>query len=156
MDESEQTMTRYLLGELSEQERLALEEGYFTDPKVFNQVLKTESELIDAYVRGHLSDELREQFEQSYMAHPARSERVKFAAALATRFGQTDESVTRVEQPTTPVSLWQRLLAALRGRHPTLRLSLALATLFIMLGGIWAFIESRRQQRQLAETQAAR
>jgi hypothetical protein len=38
MDESEQMMTRYLLGELSESEQSALEEKYFIDPQVFKQV----------------------------------------------------------------------------------------------------------------------
>jgi hypothetical protein len=155
MDEPEQIMKRYLLGELSESEQSALEEKYFTDPQFFNQILKAESELVDTYVRGQLSNEVRERFEQSYMAHPARSERVKFAAALATKLNQTEESETSSEQPVLQVSWWQRLLAALRGQRPTLRFSLALATLLIMLGGIWFFIESQRRQRELSQTQAA-
>ena len=150
-------MTRYLLGELSESEQSALEEKYFTDPQVFNQVLKMESELVDGYARGQLSKEARERFEQSYMAHPARSERAKFAGALATGLDQIEESVTRVEQPTLPIPWWQRLLKSLRGQRPTLRFSIALATVLIMLGSVWFFIESRRppQQSELAQTQTA-
>lgn len=156
MNELEQTMTRYLLGELSDPEQSALEERYFTDPQVFNQVLKAESELVDGYVRGHLSSDVRARFEQSYMAHPARSERAKFAAALATRLDQTNQPLTRREQATLPVSWWQRLLASLGGQRPTLRLSMALATLLVVLGGVWFFVESRRrQQSELARTQAA-
>jgi hypothetical protein len=148
-------MRRYLLGELSESEQSALEEKYFADPQVFNQVLETESELVDGYVRGRLANEVRERFEQSYMAHPARSERAKFAAALTTRLDQTKEPVTSREQLTLP-SWWQRLLASLRQR-PTLRFSMALATLLVVLGGVWLFVESRRrQQNELAQTQAAR
>lgn len=157
MNELERTMTRYLLGELSELEQSALEEKYFTDPQVFNQVLETESELVDGYVHGQLSSEVRRRFEQSYMAHPARSERVKFAAALGTGLDRIEESVTRVEQPTLTVSWWQRLLTSLRGQPPTLRFSMALATLLVVLGGVWLFIESRRrQQNELAQTQATR
>ena len=156
MDESEQTMTRYLLGELSESERSALEEKYFTDPQVFDQILKTESGLVDGYVRGQLSNEARERFEQSYMAHPARSERVRFAAALATRLDHIEAPVTSREQQTLPLSWWQRLVASLRGQRPTLRFSLALATLLVMLGSVWIFIESRRrQQRESGQTQAS-
>ncbi len=154
MDESEQMMRRYLLGELSESEQSALEEKYFTDPQLFNQILKTESELVDGYVRDQLSNEARVRFEQSYMAHPARSERVRFAAALATRIDQLDESVSRSEQPPLSVSWWQRLLASLGGRRPTLRFSMALATLLIMVGSTWVFVETRRQQRKAAQTQA--
>jgi hypothetical protein len=73
------------------------------------------------------------------MAHPERSERVKFAAALAARLDQAEESVAR-EQLTLPVSWWQRLLESLRGRRPTLRFAMALATLLIVLGGVWKFV----------------
>lgn len=156
MNELEQTMTRYLLGELSESEQSALEEKYFTDPQIFNEVLKTESELVDGYVRDQLSTEVRERFEQSYMLHPRRRERVKFAEALATSLDQIEASGTRAEQSPLPVSRWQKLLASLRGQGPTLRFSIALATLLVMLGGVWIFIESRRQQQsELAQTQAA-
>lgn len=156
MSESEQTIRRYLLGELSESEQSALEERYFTDPQIFNEVLKTESEVVDGYVRGQLVNEVRERFEQSYMAHPARSERVKFAAALTSRLDQKKEPGTG-EQLTSAVSWWQRLLALLGGQRPTLRFSVALATLLIMLGGVWLLVESRRrQQSELARTQADR
>ena len=155
MNELERTMTRYLLGELSESEQSALEERYFTDPQIFNEVLETESELVDGYVRGQLANEVRERFEQSYMAHPARSERVKFAAALTTRLDQKKEPVTR-EQLTLPVSWWQRLLALLGGQRPTLRFSVALATLLVVFAGVWGFIEVRRRQSELAQTEVAR
>lgn len=156
MSESEQTIRRYLLGELSESEQSALEEKYFTDPQIFNEVLQAESELVDSYVRGQLANNVRERFEQSYMAHPARNERVKFAAALTTRLDQKKEPVTR-EQLTLAVSWWQRLLALLGGQRPTLRFAVALAILLIMLGGVWVFVESRRrQQSELARTQAER
>jgi len=156
MNELEQTMQRYLLGELSESEQSALEEKYFTDPQIFNEVLEIESELVDGYVRGQLANEVRERFEQTYMANPARGERVKFAAALAARLDQIKQPVTNREQATLPVSWWQRLLASLRGQSPTLKFSMALATLVVVLGGVWFFVESwRRQQSELARTQAA-
>ena len=79
MDELEQTITRYLLGELTEQEQAALEKSYFKDPLVFNQVLQVESALVDSYARGQLSSEVRERFEQYYLNHPSRRERVEFA-----------------------------------------------------------------------------
>ncbi|HVG35893.1 MAG TPA: hypothetical protein VM911_22765 [Pyrinomonadaceae bacterium] len=164
MNESEQHITRYLLRELSESERAALEEKYFADPQVFDQVLKAESELVDDYVRGRLSREAREQFERSYLADPRRRERVKFAEALAIRINQTEESKSAAVQKAAQASLlqkgqtwqgWQSLLATLRGRRLALSISIALVVL-IAMGGLWSFIESRRLRRELAETQAAR
>jgi len=153
MKELDQTIRRYLLGELSESEQSALEERYFTDPQIFNEVLKTESELVDGYVRGQLANDVRERFEQSYMAHPERNNRVKFAAVLATRLDQPKEMVAR-EQINLPLPLGQKLLASLFGRRPTLKLSMALATLLVVLGGGLIFVGIRQEQQ--AEAEAAR
>ena len=156
MDESEQIMTRYLLGELSESEQRALEEKYFTDPQVFDQVLKTESELVDNYVRGRLSPQARERFEQSYLAHPRRRERVKFAEALVTRLDQIEVSRTAAMQPVRAESPWQRLGERLRGQRLTWQFSMALASLLIAVGSVWFFIENRRLRQEMAHIQAAR
>ncbi len=157
MSESEQTIRRYLLGELSETEQSALEEKYFTDPPALDQILKAESELVDSYVRGQLDSDVHKRFEQSYLAHPARSDRVKFAAALAARLDQIEETATGSEQQQiSSVSWWQRLLASFRGRSPTLRFSMALATLVVTLGGVWIFVETRRRQSELAQAEASR
>src|SRR5678809_451720 len=78
MDELQKIATRYLLGELSEQEQAALEQRYLSNPQVFNEVLKVESELVDAYARGQLSAEMRERFENSYLKQPALLQRAKF------------------------------------------------------------------------------
>ena len=147
MDELEHITTRYLLGELSESEQLALEEKYFTDPQVFNQVLQIESGLVDAYARGQLSNEVRARFEQSYLNHQARTERAKFARALTARLDGIEESTIRAGQSAAPVSWRRRVIAALRGRWPWFRFSMALATLLILLVGLWLFVGSRRQQQ---------
>src|SRR5262249_55885412 len=133
-------MTRYLLGELSESEQIALEEKYFTDPQVFKQVLQIESKLVDAYARGQLSNEMREQFEQAYLNHPARLERVKFARAFTARLDEIEASTIRAGQSASPVSWRQRLLAALSGHRPWVRFAMALATLLILLVGGWIFV----------------
>lgn len=153
MDESKEMMTRYLLGELAAQEQSALEEKYFADPEVFNQVLKIENELVDGYARDQLSKELRERFERSYMAHPSRMERVKFAEALVSRLDQGQPSVT-LRAP-KPVSSWQKLIAALRGQPFALQLSMAAVILLIVLGSLWFFVDRARRQREAALIQAA-
>ena len=144
MNELDQNMTRYLLGQLSEQEQAALEEKYFRDPQVFNEVLRVESELVDAYARGQLSTEMRKRFEDYYLKHPARRTRAEFARALTTKIDERQAPV----KSASPVSWWQRLFAAIGGQRPRLRLSVALATVLITLAGVWIFITLRRQQQQ--------
>ncbi|MBA3712893.1 MAG: hypothetical protein H0W76_10655 [Pyrinomonadaceae bacterium] len=147
-------MTSYLLGELSEPEQTALEEKYFSDPRVFDQILKTENELVDNYARGRVSPRVRERFEQYYLLHPGRRERMKFAEALATRIDNIEPSGNVVERPASAMSWWRGLLATLRGQRLMLRFSIAFASLLLVLGGAWFFIDSRRARQELAQTQA--
>lgn len=156
MDELKQITTRYLLGELSEQEQAALEQRYLSDPQVFNQVLQVESELVDAYARGQLSTEMRERFENSYLKHPARRERVEFARALTTRIDERQASVTRAERSAVHISWKQRLLAIFGGSRPALRFATALTIVLIALAGIWIFVNSRQRQREAAQIQTPR
>ena len=144
-------MTRYLLGELSDSEQAALEEKYFTDPQVFDKMVKAENELVDNYARGLLDPESREKFEQYYLAHPKRRERAEFAQTLVTKLDQfeADGAVALVGQ----VSWWRRLLPALSGRAFAFSMSLALLLLVLGLGVL--FFKTRRSQEELARTQAA-
>lgn len=154
MDELEQIATRYLLGELSEQEQAALEESYYRDANVFNEVLRVESELVDAYARGQLSTEMRDRFERSYLQHPARRNRVEFARALTTKI---DERSLPAQQRELRVSWMQRLLAVFGGQGRALRFATALIILAVALAGVWIFINNRRrQQREAALIEAQR
>jgi hypothetical protein len=158
MDELKQIATRYLLGELSEQEQATLEEKYFRDPEVFNQVLQVESELVDAYARGTLSAEMREQFENSYLQHPSRRRRVEFAKALTTRIDEKEKLRTPVAsaQSTSGVSWWQSLFATARGGTPKLRFAMAMVAVLMVLSVAWIVVNNLRQQHQSTPIQAQR
>ena len=151
----EQTVTRYLLGELSEAEQAAIEEQYFSNPQTFNEITKVESELVDNYVRGRLSAPVREQFEKFYLAHPSRRERVKFAEALATRLDQIDRPGTISEPSRGFVPWWQKLFASPRLSGPAPVFAVALVSLLLVLVSAWLFVEARRMRGELAQTQAA-
>ena len=58
----DERMTRYLLGELAEEEMVALESAYLSDEVLLERLCAVETELIDAYVRGELSAGQRERF----------------------------------------------------------------------------------------------
>ena len=154
MEHSEQNLTRYLLGELSEAEQVALEQNYFSNPETFAAVTRVESELVDNYVRGRLSPQVRQQFEQFYLAHPARRERVKFAEALATRLDQIGAPGTVSEQPAGSEPWWQKLFVLLRVSRPVPAFSIALVSLLLIIGSVWLFIEARRARHELAQAQA--
>jgi anti-sigma factor RsiW len=154
MNESEQTMVRYLLGELSDSEQAALEEKYFTHPQVFDELVKAENELVDDYACGRLSPQLRERFEQYYLAHPNRRERTKFAQALATKLDQVGSDHPAVDPGIKLTPWWQRL-PKLFGGTRAFAFSMALALLLLTLGGGWLLLRTRRLREELAQTQAA-
>ena len=149
MINQEQIIQRYLLGELSEVEQAALEEAYFNDRRLFDQVVHAENELVDQYARGLLSPATRESFEKHYLAHPKRRERANFANALAARLDETSQ-VAAVTKPNAE-SLWNRLFLSLRG--PKLAWAFSVALLLMTVVAAWFLLETRRLRRDLSAQQ---
>ncbi len=152
MSESDQIMVRYLLGELSDAEQSALEENYFTHPQVFEQLVEAENELVDEYASGRLSPEVRKRFEQYYLAHPLRRERVKFAQALATKVERTRSDQTSVGPGTARLAPWAWVPNLFSGR--VFAFSTGLALLLLAAGGGWFLLRTWRTPTP--QTQATR
>jgi tetratricopeptide (TPR) repeat protein len=80
--ENEELLTRYLLGELTEAENSRLEERYFADNSLYDELGALERDLIDRYVQIDLSDYEKEQFEKHFLSTPKRQQKLNFARAL--------------------------------------------------------------------------
>lgn len=78
----EDLMVRYLLGLMSEQEALRLEEVYLANDELNDDLQTAERELIDRYVEGSLSKTEQERFESFFLCSPGRKEKFRFAKAL--------------------------------------------------------------------------
>jgi hypothetical protein len=65
-------LTRYLLGELPENECDRIEQDCLTDDQLFEQLQAIEAELTDDYVRGVLRGPKRRQFEKRILTHAPR------------------------------------------------------------------------------------
>jgi hypothetical protein len=146
-------LARYLLGGLSEEEKTALEEQYVADPRLFDEIARVESDLMDDYVRGRLSPDTRERFERVVLADPRRRERLKFAEALLASVNGREQSrrgaaasVAKADSSRT----WLGWLAA-----PKPALGFAFATLLIA-SGVWMVFEVRRMQRDALQRPATR
>jgi hypothetical protein len=152
MNNSDQNMVRYLLGELSETESEALEQAYFSDPQLFGRLVEIENELVDKYARGQLPPQLRDRFGSFYLSHPERRARAKFAEGLVAKVDQIQE--VTAASPEHTESWWSWLLASMRG--PKLAWGLSFALLLLIAGGVWFAIERRRLQQELAGNEAER
>jgi hypothetical protein len=150
MKDSDPTLIRYLLGELSESEAAELEDKYFADPQLFNRLLDTENRLVDDYARGRLSESLRVRFQTSYLANPERRERAQFAQALAARVDR-DRGIAHSSGAD---SWWTKLIAGVS--QP--KLSWGFALVILLLAGAVGLlvIRTRRLQHELIATESER
>ena len=83
MDEKERLLVKYLLGELSEEEQVRVEDRALTDPSYLAEIEAAEADLVDAYVRGKLPPDSLLGFERRFLSSPSRRSKVEFAKALA-------------------------------------------------------------------------
>jgi len=81
--QDDRQLRRYLLGELPDDERERLQAAYFADEALFARLLGVEDALIDAYVRGELTEGERARFEQRFGLTGRQLDRVKVARMLA-------------------------------------------------------------------------
>src|SRR5215471_4881323 len=117
---NEGRLVRYLLGDLSEEEQVEIEDHAFGDPQHLLYLQAVESDLIDEYVRDRLTKSERRQFEDRFLASAERRRKVDFARALASVAPEfrTMDSTVRADLAPRPVK-WQTSLAAfLRGLGP--------------------------------------
>jgi len=84
IDQSENSIRKYLLGELAEADQAALEPELLIDRGKFERVWAVENELVDSYVRGEMSRADRKRFESHYLASPLHRERVAIAESFLT------------------------------------------------------------------------
>lgn len=152
---SELLIAQYLLGELTDEQQVEIEDRAFTDQEFMAGITSVENDLIDEYVRDQMSQSHRRRFESRFLASESRRKRVEFARALAQLLPET--RVTERETRTVSVtrSSWRDALAAFfHGLNPTSRFALVAATLLILLGGAWLIIQTLTLRSQLSRLQA--
>lgn len=79
------TIRRYLLGDLLQEEQDAIEEAYFSRDEGLDTIGAVEEELIESYLAGRLDPTIRARFENHYLASPVHRQRVAFSRALRSR-----------------------------------------------------------------------
>jgi hypothetical protein len=122
-------MIRYLLGQLSEEEETQFEERYFSDDQVFEDLQTIETELIDSYVKGELSDSERQRFDTYYLNSSERRNKVEMASCL---MASVAEAATLRPIVAKPTSIWRSIVAVLSSISFPMRIGYAVATVAIL------------------------
>src|SRR5262245_18784625 len=107
IDQSENLIRRYLLGELAEADQAALEQELLIDRGKFDRVWAVENELVDSYVRGEMSRADRKRFEGHYLASPLHRERVAIAESFLTDIDRAVGETVEVNEK-EPVVPWRQ------------------------------------------------
>jgi hypothetical protein len=169
-----ENMNKYLLHELTEEEREAMEEKLFLDTKFFEQLESAETQLVDRYVRGEMKADERKRFERGYLNSPERRAEVAEAGLyfnelpfLRDEFKVEEPEVEVKLQEAVPIgdnlksalvdedknSWWARLKQSFQ--MPTFALQYGMAALIMVLalGLVWQFYNSGRLRSELETAQ---
>lgn len=137
----------YLLGELSENEREAVEERMFADEDFFAGLLELENDLTDAFVRGELSENDSQRFEKSLNKFPERREKVKNAAALQKFIRLENDSPKTAES----VGFWEKIRAFFSGNAFASQMVIAGLLLLMTIGAGYLLYDRYRLNQQIAD-----
>lgn len=121
-------LSQYLLGRLAEPDRERIEERFFSDTALFDELTAAEDELVDGYLLGRLTPSDHRQFEQYYLASPERAGKVAAARQLRAWI----DSQQRNNSPPVAESWWQRLAHSLA--VPQWSMGAAAAALLVAAG----------------------
>lgn len=100
---------RYLLGMLPEDEMRRLEEKYFADDEVYEDLEATERDLLDSYTRDELSEGDRKRFEEYFLCSTERRARLGFAITLQRYL--TTPVLQQLRPPSRPLTGWRLVFA---------------------------------------------
>src|SRR5262245_27475984 len=158
----EYLLRRYLLGELSAPERMALEERLLSDDELFQELVLMEDDLVDEYVFGELPPESQERLERHFAAAPERRQAIRVAELLRDRAGGTNVGHALEPGPATtpPAASPARAATTLvrpPPRLPSRHWAAMAATVSLLLAG--ALVVHRQRiaglERALEEIQSA-
>ncbi|HEV3038765.1 MAG TPA: hypothetical protein VHA33_13395 [Candidatus Angelobacter sp.] len=134
-------MNRYLLGQVSQEERDGFEDQYLADDDLYEELVAAENDLIDAYIKGKLSKIEQKQFETHFLNSPERHERVDFAKSLAS-YGAARQG-TGLERNWS--SFFKAQPAAVR---------FAAAAMFLVIAGglLWMMVDNSLLRREVTQS----
>jgi hypothetical protein len=151
-NENSDSVRRYLLGELSEDEREQVEQRLMTEDDLYQQLLLAEDDLVDEYVSDTFPKHDRDKFAH-FLQVPELRQDVKFAAALRKHaLKVVPQATTEVTTKAARASLldWFRAIFM----RPATGISLAVALLTTSLLATWLATQNSRLRRQVEQLHA--
>ncbi|HET6977900.1 MAG TPA: hypothetical protein VFI24_16345 [Pyrinomonadaceae bacterium] len=152
---NETLIARYLLGELSEDQQIEIEDLAFADKKYLASITAVENDLIDEYVRNELAAADRMRFESRFLNSVERRKRVEFARALTVLMADETVPAKTVVRESRSWSWRDSLYAFINGLTPTARIAFVSALPLLLIGVGYLSIETLRLRRELGALRTA-
>jgi type II secretory pathway pseudopilin PulG len=144
---------------MSEAEQAQLEEAYFADDALFERFLAVKDDLVDAYARGALGGQKRQEFEQHFLASEPRRQRVE----------EAKEFIRAINSHSTKAAInnndldwrgnrWRQFVSDTFRLRPWVWKGAVAALLLVALAGSFVLVrwfQSQRTERERALNQAA-
>ncbi|HKY29864.1 MAG TPA: hypothetical protein VJM12_18125 [Pyrinomonadaceae bacterium] len=133
-DFRDDTVRRFLLGQLNANEQSAFEQGLFLDSELEARVRLAEFDLADDYACSRLPAADREQFEKTFLVSEDRKLKLNVSNALRDRF-----AISRARSRTTTKVVKQLF----DFDRLAVRIAFSVAMLVVIVGGAWLVIKKR-------------
>ncbi len=158
---NEDVIRKYLLDELSDQEREQIEQSLLVDDEFFNNLTTLEDviedELIDQYVSGELNERESVQLERLTLSSPERREKLNLARDLneyALVAAADAKSTAKSDAPARDGSTrWWHALLAFRN-WPKPMVGISVAVLIAAVAFTWLFFRTRQLESELERLRA--
>ena len=134
-------MIRYLLGTASEEEQAQLEEKFFADDDLYQQLKALEDELRYEYARGGLTDAERRAFEARFVTTAEERRKVELAKEVLAK-------VREVAPVTAKVSVWHSLASLFAA--PRLAMAASALAIVMIAAGSWFAIQTVQLRQEVA------
>jgi hypothetical protein len=144
---NEELIRRYLLGDVSEEDRARVEERFFADDDFYQSLLVAEDDLIYDYLRGAMGREDRRLMEEQINASPRRHQKVELVKGLM--------QAASAEESEEKASLWQRLRVFFAPVH-ALQFATAALALALAFGGYFLLRQSSDLRVEMARLEQER
>jgi anti-sigma factor RsiW len=153
--QNDDLLTRYLLGDLSDEEQERVEERYISDPGFYDQLLVAEDDLIDSYAERALTPQQLAGFEKHFLRSPERQKKVAFAEAWMAYVARQSVAAKAAAVERKITEKKRSLFEFLRPAAWPLAARVAAAVLVLVVGG-WLIFEVLRLKTQVQQTEAQR
>lgn len=132
----DELMMRYLFGELSEAERVQVENRFLADNEYFEQLLSVEDALIDDYLLNKLSPQQRERMENLLMSSSQQRREMELARDLIAAISETES----LKPTAPPPEVGWNPQAITQSPLPRRRFTLAVwVVLFVLIASLLAW-----------------